>query len=129
MAEGRAGQLPTPIEGESGRVWALDDELLTLLRNTEVAWSTSQAAEEALAEERRVAPERVKEAIFEYKKSPWFKLGLARSGQVTYEFGYRVTLARFRMKYLDMEVDSTPSPIFLRTRASGCQTRFLLMIA
>lgn len=61
-----------------------------------------------LAEEHQVAPERVKEAISEYKKSPRFELGLVRSGQVTYEFGYRVALAHFRAKYPDLEVELDP---------------------
>ncbi|RRT62365.1 hypothetical protein B296_00041110 [Ensete ventricosum] len=34
------------------------------------------------------------EAIAEYKKSTSFKMGLVRTGQVLYEYGYRVALAR-----------------------------------
>lgn len=44
--------------------------------------------EEALDEEHRGVPERMKEAVAEYKRSPGFELGLQRSRQVTHEFGY-----------------------------------------
>lgn len=53
-------------------------------------------------------PEKIKGVIVEYKKSPGFELSLQRSGQVTYEFKYRVTYARFRVKYLDLELESDP---------------------
>ena len=31
-----------------------------------------------------------------------------RSSQVTYEYGYRVAFARFRMKYSDLDLESNP---------------------
>ncbi|RWW74542.1 hypothetical protein BHE74_00017516 [Ensete ventricosum] len=39
-----------------------------------------------------------KEAIPEYKKSVSFEMGLVQTGQVSYEYGYRVALARFRAR-------------------------------
>ena len=53
-------------------------------------------------------PKKIKEAIVEYKKSPEFELGLQRSGQVTYEFRYRVAFARFRVRYPDLELELNP---------------------
>lgn len=61
-----------------------------------------------MTEESRLAPERVKEAITEYKKSPGFQLSLVRLGQVTYKFGYRVALARVRAKCPDLKVKLDP---------------------
>lgn len=86
----------------------MDDELLTLSQDVEAAQYASRVAGEALKEEHRGEPERIKEAIVEYKKSTGFELGLQRSGQVTYEFGYRVAFARFHVKYpnLDLKSDS-----------------------
>ncbi|CAL9136173.1 unnamed protein product [Musa acuminata var. zebrina] len=78
------------------------------IEELKVACSASRATEEALAEEHRLALERVKKAISEYKKSTGFQLGLVRLGQVTYEFGYQVALARVRVKCLDLEVEPDP---------------------
>lgn len=82
-----------------------------------------------MAEERRMAPKIVREAIAEYKKSLGFELGLVRSGQVTYEFGYQVALALFRVNTPTERWNRAPSLIFLRTKASGYQMRSLLMTA
>lgn len=53
-------------------------------------------------------PEKIKGAIAEYKSSPEFECGLVRSWRVTYEFGYWVTFAHFRVRYPDLELESYP---------------------
>ncbi|RWV97558.1 hypothetical protein GW17_00039646 [Ensete ventricosum] len=49
-----------------------------------------------------------KEAMVDYKKSARFEMGLVRTGQVSYEYGYRVALARFWAWYLELEVEEDP---------------------
>lgn len=58
----------------------LDDKLLTLSRDVEVARTVAWAAEEALKEERLALREKIKGAIADYKSSPGFELGLQRLG-------------------------------------------------
>ncbi|RWW16460.1 hypothetical protein GW17_00019660 [Ensete ventricosum] len=45
-------------------------------------------------------------SIANYKQSVGFWWGLRRMGQVSYEYRYRIALARFRARYPDLEVDS-----------------------
>ncbi|RZR78178.1 hypothetical protein BHM03_00003448 [Ensete ventricosum] len=47
-------------------------------------------------------------SIADYKQSVGFGWGLQRMGQVSYEYGYRVALARFQAWYPDLEVDNDP---------------------
>ena len=58
----------------------MEGELLDLSRSLEEARSSTTKAEEALAEETRVAPAKNKKVIEEYKESLRFQLGLQRSG-------------------------------------------------
>ncbi|RRT69328.1 hypothetical protein B296_00024533 [Ensete ventricosum] len=44
-------------------------------------------------------------AITQYKASQGFESGLVKMGQVSYEFGYRVAVERFRAKYLNSTVE------------------------
>ncbi|RWV99810.1 hypothetical protein GW17_00037263 [Ensete ventricosum] len=46
--------------------------------------------------------------IEDYKESLGYKMGLQRTGQVSYEYEYRVALARFRAWYADLEIDEDP---------------------
>ncbi|RWW54290.1 hypothetical protein BHE74_00039137 [Ensete ventricosum] len=46
-----------------------------------------------------------------YKESAGFKEGLKRMGRVTYEYGYRVALARFHTLHPDSEVEEDPFTI------------------
>ncbi|RRT31405.1 hypothetical protein B296_00055579, partial [Ensete ventricosum] len=41
-----------------------------------------------------------------------FKEGLKRMGRVTYEYGYRVALARFRARYPDADIEEDPFTIY-----------------
>ncbi|RRT31500.1 hypothetical protein B296_00037008 [Ensete ventricosum] len=45
-----------------------------------------------------------RQAIDRYKESTGFKEGLKRMGRITYEYGYRVTLARFHALHPDSKV-------------------------
>ncbi|RZR91125.1 hypothetical protein BHM03_00019184 [Ensete ventricosum] len=69
----------------------MDDELLESIK----------ALENARAELPRQSVDR-------YKESGGFKEGLKRMGRVTYEYGYRVALARFHALHLDSEVEEDP---------------------
>ncbi|CAL9123166.1 unnamed protein product [Musa textilis] len=68
----------------------------------------AKASQEALAAEERLRPEREREAIERYKKSEGFLLGLDRTGRVSYEYGYKVALARFRACPLGSAVEEDP---------------------
>ncbi|RWV78273.1 hypothetical protein GW17_00060780 [Ensete ventricosum] len=64
------------------------------------------AKEEAEVEYARVrALEKAQEVMVGCKESSKFKLGLQRLGQVSYEYKYQVTLAKFRAKYPNLEVE------------------------
>ncbi|RRT63631.1 hypothetical protein B296_00034613, partial [Ensete ventricosum] len=52
-----------------------------------------------------------RQTVVQYKESLGFKEGLKRMGQVTYEYGYRVALARFHTRYPDAEVEEDPFTI------------------
>ncbi|RWW36698.1 hypothetical protein BHE74_00058265 [Ensete ventricosum] len=114
----------------------LDKEMKTRwrgLKNSMKIWNDSSVAEEfergllhpQLARELYTLPSEVllaraeestraelpKQAIDRYKESTGFKEGLKRMGQVTYEYGYRVALARFRVLHPDSEVEEDPFTI------------------
>ncbi|RRT45293.1 hypothetical protein B296_00037115 [Ensete ventricosum] len=50
----------------------------------------------------------LKQAVNNYKESVGFKEGLKKMGRVTYEYGYPVTLARFRSLHPNSEVEEDP---------------------
>ncbi|RWW36367.1 hypothetical protein BHE74_00058611 [Ensete ventricosum] len=52
-----------------------------------------------------------RQSVVQYKESLGFKEGLKRMGRVTYEYGYRVALARFRARHLDADVEEDPFTI------------------
>ncbi|RZR76158.1 hypothetical protein BHM03_00000785 [Ensete ventricosum] len=52
-----------------------------------------------------------RQSVVQYKESLGFKEGLKRMGQVTYEYGYRVALARFHARHPDAEVEEDPFTI------------------
>ncbi|RRT47598.1 hypothetical protein B296_00018800 [Ensete ventricosum] len=76
------------------RAQKMDDELLKSMKDLE----STQA-------------ELLRWAIDDYKESVGFKEGLKRMGRVTYEYGYRVALARFRSLHPDSEVEKDPFTI------------------
>ncbi|THU50982.1 hypothetical protein C4D60_Mb06t26170 [Musa balbisiana] len=83
------------------------------LQNLDEARVEARAASEALADEIRQWPEKDRKLIEAYKKSSSFEVELTRMGQVTYEYGYRIALARFRACYPDLEVTEDPFASFL----------------
>ncbi|THU69602.1 hypothetical protein C4D60_Mb08t16130 [Musa balbisiana] len=95
-------------------------ELQVFLRMTraEARLARNEALEEALTEVKRASEalvvemgqrsEKDKKLIEDYKESSGFQLGLIRSGQVTYEYGYRIALARFKAHHPDMETVEDP---------------------
>ncbi|RRT48658.1 hypothetical protein B296_00037163 [Ensete ventricosum] len=76
------------------RARKMDDELLQAVK--------------ALESARAKLP---RQTAAEYKESLGFKEGLKRMGRVTYEYGYRVALARFHARYPDAEVEEDPFTI------------------
>ncbi|RRT80469.1 hypothetical protein B296_00002070 [Ensete ventricosum] len=82
----------------------MKDVLLEISWNLEVTRSKTREAEGALSIEFQKAPKKAKEVIAAYKESSNSKLGPQRSGQVFYEYGYRVVLARFQAKYPDLDI-------------------------
>ncbi|RRT35277.1 hypothetical protein B296_00047107 [Ensete ventricosum] len=82
------------LKEERVRAQKMDDELLQSMK----------ALESARAE----LP---KQAVDRYKESAGFKEGLKRMGRVTYEYGYRVALARFHALHPDSEVEEDPFTI------------------
>ncbi|RWV81543.1 hypothetical protein BHE74_00045572 [Ensete ventricosum] len=71
-----------------GKVQVMEDELLKISRDLEATRSKMREVKEALHFKLQAAPERAQKAIANYKESSGFKLGLQRSGQVSYEHGY-----------------------------------------
>ncbi|RWW36726.1 hypothetical protein BHE74_00058229 [Ensete ventricosum] len=82
------------LKGARVRARKIDDELLQSVK----------ALENARAELPR-------QAVYRYKESVGFKEGLKRMGRVTYEYGYRVALARFHALHPDSEVEKDPFTI------------------
>ncbi|RZS26396.1 hypothetical protein BHM03_00059729 [Ensete ventricosum] len=76
------------------RARKMDDELLQAVK--------------ALENARTELP---RQAVVQYKESADFKEGLKRMGQVTYEYEYRVALARFHARHSVSEVEEDPFTI------------------
>ncbi|RZS18092.1 hypothetical protein BHM03_00050316 [Ensete ventricosum] len=70
------------------RARRMDDELLQAVKDLESARAELPG-----------------QSVAWYKGSLGFKEGLKRMGRVTYEYGYRVALARFRARYHDADVE------------------------
>ncbi|RWV84534.1 hypothetical protein GW17_00053747 [Ensete ventricosum] len=79
-------------------------ELYTLPSEVLLARATKEMVMSARAE----LP---KKAVDSYNESAGFKEGLKRMGRVTYEYGYRVALARFYALHPDSEVEEDPFTI------------------
>ncbi|THU69455.1 hypothetical protein C4D60_Mb08t14590 [Musa balbisiana] len=86
----------------------LRTEAGTLKKKLEEAKAEARVAAEALAEESHLRPEKDKELIEAYKKSEGFEQGLTRTGRVSYEYGYRIALGRFRARHPGSEVEEDP---------------------
>ncbi|XP_065033859.1 uncharacterized protein LOC135666279 [Musa acuminata AAA Group] len=106
-AEEEKGNLRGLLEGAQSETRLARDEAAVLTQRLEGALADVKGASEALAAERERRPEK-EEVIEAYKQSPGFQLGLARSGQVTYEYGYRIALGRFQTSHPGLEVEADP---------------------
>ncbi|RZS25356.1 hypothetical protein BHM03_00058542 [Ensete ventricosum] len=76
------------------RARKMDDELLQAVKDLESARA-----------------ELPRQSFFQYKESLGIKEGLTRIGRVTYEYGYRVAIARFRIRHPDADVEEDPFTI------------------
>ncbi|RRT59084.1 hypothetical protein B296_00013005 [Ensete ventricosum] len=85
---------------------AADDELLRLMR-----------------ENKTLKIELPSKSVADYKQPVGFGWGLQRMGQVSYEFGYRVALARFQARYPNLEMDSDPFTEKLEDSSVPIETR------
>ncbi|THU58318.1 hypothetical protein C4D60_Mb03t12940 [Musa balbisiana] len=83
-------------------------EAVVLTKKLEEARREAKAAIEALATETQLRPEKDKKLIEDYKESSGFQLDLVQSGQVTYEYGCRIALARFKVHHPGLEVEENP---------------------
>uniref|UniRef100_A0A804JDG7 Uncharacterized protein n=1 Tax=Musa acuminata subsp. malaccensis TaxID=214687 RepID=A0A804JDG7_MUSAM len=107
-AEEEKGNLRGLLEGAQSEARLARGEAVVLTQRLEGALADVKGASEALAAERERRPEKEKEIIEAYKQSSGFQLGLARSGQVTYEYGYRIALGRFQTSHPGLEVEADP---------------------
>ncbi|THU60647.1 hypothetical protein C4D60_Mb07t15000 [Musa balbisiana] len=84
------------------------NEAVALTQKLEEALTKVKRASEALAVEMGQWPEKDKKLIEDYKEFLGFQLGLIRSGQVTYEYGYRIALAHFKVCHPGLEIEEDP---------------------
>ena len=107
-AEEEKDNLRRLLEGAQSEACLARGEAAALTQRLEGALADAKGASEALAAERERRPEKEREIIEAYKQSPGFQLGLVRSGQVTYEYGYRIALGRFRTCHPGLGVEADP---------------------
>nr|XP_009413927.1 PREDICTED: uncharacterized protein LOC103995125 [Musa acuminata subsp. malaccensis] len=108
VAEERNNDLQAFLRTARTEVRLANKEAVALTQKLEEARAEAKRASEALAAEMQQRPERDKKLIEDYKESSGFQLGLVRSGQITYECGYRVALARFKARHPGSEVEENP---------------------
>ncbi|THU50168.1 hypothetical protein C4D60_Mb06t17260 [Musa balbisiana] len=104
--------LQVHLKAAQAEVRLAKGETLALSQKLDEARVEARAASKTLADEICQRPEKDRKLIEDYKKSKGFKLGLTRTGQVTYEYGYQITLTRFRVRYPDLEVAEDPFASF-----------------
>ncbi|RWW23879.1 hypothetical protein GW17_00011859, partial [Ensete ventricosum] len=92
---GHLGDTQQLLKEARTRARRMDDELLQAVKDLEHARAELPG-----------------EAVAQYKGSLGFKEGLKRMGRVTYEYGYRVALARFRARYPDADIEEDPFTIY-----------------
>ncbi|RWW20806.1 hypothetical protein GW17_00015063, partial [Ensete ventricosum] len=92
---GHLGDAQQLLKEARARARRMDDELLQAVKDLEHARA-----------------ELPRQAVAQYKGSLGFKEGLKRMGRVTYEYGYRVALARFRARYPDADIEEDPFTIY-----------------
>ncbi|THU53338.1 hypothetical protein C4D60_Mb10t13350 [Musa balbisiana] len=107
-AEEQNKDLQTLLRTTQTEVRLANKEAVSLAQKLEEARGEARRASEALAVETQQRPEKDKKLIEDYKESSGFQLGLVRSGQVTYEHGYRIALTRFKVCHPGLEVEENP---------------------
>ncbi|RZS28871.1 hypothetical protein BHM03_00062522 [Ensete ventricosum] len=100
------------LEQELGKTKQERDEALQRL---EASDKEAQKVDDKLLQSVKVLEnaraELPKQVVDRYKESVDFQEGLKRMGWITYEYEYRVALARFRALHLDSEVEEDPFTI------------------
>ncbi|RZS23528.1 hypothetical protein BHM03_00056482, partial [Ensete ventricosum] len=103
------------LEASEKELTEVQSNLAEIQRLLKEAWVKAQKMDDELLQSVKALEsarsELPKQAIDRYKESTDFKEGLKRMGRVTYEYGYRVALARFRALHLDSEVEEDPFTI------------------
>ncbi|THU58481.1 hypothetical protein C4D60_Mb03t14740 [Musa balbisiana] len=103
--EEAAEQHASDLEAEGTRLKS--EAKVTEEKNKDLqAFLRTTQTEVRLANKER--PEKDKKLIEDYKESSGFQLGLVRSGQVTYEYRYRIALAHFKARHPGLEVEENP---------------------
>ncbi|RRT46774.1 hypothetical protein B296_00052765 [Ensete ventricosum] len=94
------------------KVQTLETELQGLKASLEVAERKKREADEFLSMA-RMAREKARATIAQYKELSGFKSGLKKMGWVSYEFGYKIVLMRFQARHPRLEVEEDPYTILL----------------
>ncbi|RWW36460.1 hypothetical protein BHE74_00058518 [Ensete ventricosum] len=99
---------------ELNEVWSNLSEIQRLLKEARVkARKIDDELLQSVKALENTRAELSRRAVDHYKESAGFKEGLKRMGRVTYEYDYRVALARFRSLHPDSEVEEDPFTIRL----------------
>ncbi|RZS13971.1 hypothetical protein BHM03_00045612 [Ensete ventricosum] len=104
---------PEAVAKAEGRAFELQEELKKTRRERDEALRRHEASKKELHEELHEALESARaelhrQTVVQYKESLDFKEGLKRMGRVTYEYGYRVALARFHARHPNAKVEEDP---------------------
>ncbi|THU50055.1 hypothetical protein C4D60_Mb06t16040 [Musa balbisiana] len=111
-SEGNNAELQTRLRACVAKARSARADSLELIRRLEESRAEARRASEDLEAEIRLRPEKDKKLIEDYKGSSGFQLGLVRTGRVSYEYGYRIALARFKARHPDSEVAEDPFDSF-----------------
>ncbi|THU54594.1 hypothetical protein C4D60_Mb10t26760 [Musa balbisiana] len=112
-SEGKNTELQTHLRASVAKARSARADSLELIHRLEESRAKAWRASEALEAEIRLRPEKDKKLIEDYKGSSGFQLGLVRTGRVSYEYGYRIALARFKARNPNAVVAEDPFDSFL----------------
>ncbi|RWW35456.1 hypothetical protein BHE74_00059609, partial [Ensete ventricosum] len=124
----KSGEGPEAVAATEERAFELEKELEKTKRKRDEVLQRLKASDKELNEARgnlsevqkqlkearaleSARAELPRQAVDDYKESIGFKEDLKRMGRVTYEYGYRVALARFRSLHPDSKVEEDPFTI------------------
>ncbi|THU44451.1 hypothetical protein C4D60_Mb02t07510 [Musa balbisiana] len=111
-SEGNNAELQTRLRASVAEARSARADSLELIRRLEESRAEARRASEDLEAEIRLRLEKDKKLIKDYKGSSGFQLGLVRTGRVSYEYGYRIALARFKARNPDSVVAEDPFDSF-----------------